>query len=434
MKLVKLSRQIVFLGLAVIVCSGCGGGSDETGTNPSITTAASNKERNLAPVAAPSTKLSLVSGNNTLGLNLLSTVEGNAVVAPFSASLSLARLRVGAKGVTLSAINGVMHIDGSALDVDAAYNELALGINDRIGANSLDNSASQAQAGAWTQLGYGYQRTYLDTLAESYGLKPLRLDFALALDDAEQTISAWSSQASSGLATFGAASNDTRLVLADAVALNAAWAASFDPALTATGSFQLLNSGTVDVPFMHQSATLPQTSGDGYLALALPLNGGQQLLLVLPDSGRFREIMAGLTAEKLAQIAGALTPATIDLALPKFTVSSALPMYLGEASSKGFADYSGIDGSNDLYVSAATQNSRLAITEAGLQAGSVTRLVLDDFHPETWTEYGSVTTIVTFPFEITPVVVGLGRPFVFAIRDTDTGALLFVGRVMNPAM
>lgn len=435
MKLLWLPNRIVMPGLlSVLLCTGCGGSSTEPSPNPATTTAGSNKERNLAPVAAQSTKLSVVNGSNALGLDLLRKVEDNTVVAPFTASLSLARLRAGAKGATRSAINGIMHLDDSAIDVDAAFNDLALGVNSRIVAASLDNQASQAQAGAWAQLRYGYQRTYLDTLAESYGLKPLRLDFARSLDDAVGAISTWDSQASPGLSTSVAASNDTRLVLEDAVNLNGAWAEPFAPALTATGSFQPLAADAVEAPFMHQSATLPQTSGDGYLAVALPLNGGQQFLLVLPDSERFWEILTGLTAEKLAEIAGALTPAPVDLALPKFAIRSTFPMDIGDVAG-GPANYSGIDGTTELNVTSSTHDTRLSIAEAGLQAGSITRLVLDDFRPETWNNHeGGIIVSTDTPNPTPPAVVGFGRPFIFAVRDTDTGAVLFLGRVMNPTL
>lgn len=396
MKQLWLSGRIVITGaLSALLFAGCGSSasnnsngtgnslsrnsgslSNDSGTvsgdDGEIETPApesSGKTRNLSPVAAVSTESSVVNGSNSLGVDLLGTLSGNAVVAPFSASLDLARLRAGAVGETRTAISGVMHLTGLEADVDSAFNDLDLGINGRVGASSLGAQSSSATAGAWSQARYGYQLSYLDTLAENYGLKPSRVDFALALGSADQTVNDWASQSSGGLSTIVTTTEDTRLVIGDAIRLNAAWTEPFDPSFTETSGFQLLDAGTVQVPFMRRTATVGRTSGDGYIALSLPLAGGQQFLVVLPDEGRYPEIQSALTAVRLQQIAVAMTLAPVDLALPKFTVESTATFDLGVASAKGVADFSGIDGTKDLYVSATAHHSRLAVTEAGLQAG-----------------------------------------------------------------
>jgi serpin B len=432
MKLQWLNDRMIMMGvLLTLLLTGCSGSGESGATAP----VSSSKSRNLAPVAVQSTESAVVAGSDTLGLDLLSRISGNGVVAPFSASLSLAQLRAGAKGETLTAINGAMHLSGLETGVDSTFNGLDLWINGRLTAAQLGTQTSQANAGAWAQARYGYLLSYLDTLAENYGLKPSRIDFALAPGNAWQTVYDWTTL-SSGLSTYTSLTQDTRLVLGNTVRFNAAWAEPFDPALTTTSWFQPLDTYAVNVPFMRRTANLPHTSGNGYSAVALGLAAGQQMLVVLPDEGRFAEIQTALTTERLKQIATALTPAQVDLALPKFAIVSTIPIDLGVAATKYSADFSGLDGTKDLYVSATEHRTTLSVTEAGLQAGSATLLALEDAHPETWTNPGTSGVIlgqdtISSPPEIDVI---LGRPFIFAVRDSATGAILFLGRVMNPKL
>ncbi|OGU12505.1 MAG: hypothetical protein A2075_23435 [Geobacteraceae bacterium GWC2_58_44] len=430
----RILRRVLLAGvLWVLILSGCNG--DKVGNEISAAPASLDKSRNLAPVTSPATQGPVVDGINALGFHLMRDTGGNGVVAPFSASLSIARLEAGSNGDTKAALRALLQTDAAAMDLYAVLNELDLGINSRIGTASLGAQPSRGEAQAWAQARYGYLLSYFDTLVENFGLKPLRVDFDLAPDDQSQTVAGWATQAS-GLPTQVTTTKDTRFVLGDAIRLNASWAEPFDPALTETGTFQFIEFLTrTRVPFMNKSAILPQTSGDGFVALALPLQGSQQFLIVLPDAGRFHEVRTALTSVRLRQIAAALTPAQVNLALPKFTLDSTIPLELGVASVKGTADFSALDGTKELYVSSAAHHSQLSVTEAGLQAGSATLLALDDLRPETWTSngfvgYASFSSNTEPYFWDTTIIVG--RPFIFAVRDTITGAILFLGQLMNP--
>lgn len=275
-------------------------------------------------------------------------------------------------------------------------------------------------------------------MAEYFGLYMAAVDFALAPTAAWSAISSWIAPVSpelAGSATLGA---NTRLVLGDALKLNALWASPFDAALTQTEWFRLLDGSDVEASFLHSQVTLSQTSGDGYLALELPLAGnGLQFLVILPDEGRFSEVAAALTQSKLDDIVAALAPATVDLTLPKFAVNASVTLPVGNGTQADIADFSALDGTRDLYVTSRTQNVRLAITESGIGGNAVTLLALDDAHPETSTnpndsEYGYVSTNVSFDLGVVPSSVAIGRPFLFALRDAASGAILFLGRICDP--
>lgn len=440
MKLHRLAGRVGLLCvMSGLLLSGCGGGGSGDASSK-VTAQSSSLERNVAPVISAPAESAVVTGVNKLGLDLLYSASGNAVVAPFSASLSLAKLRAGAMGPTLTAFNTFMEIAGLGTDDLPVFNSLDLGISARLSQASLAGQLSQSTAGGWAQARYGYLRSYVDSLAVHFGLKPLFVDFDGALPNATQEVANWATLASGGLNAYVDMNKDTRLVVADAIRFNAEWLDPFDPLLTETGWFDT-GSDSIETPFLRKRAFLKQTTGDGYRALELPLAGGQQLLIVLPDEGRFDDMQSSFPVARLNQIDAALAPALIDLALPKFKIENSATLALGSETSRNLADFSGIDGTKDLFVSSTSHRSHFSIAEAGIKAGSVTVLALEDVHPETWTDpfspgYGFVSSmdssnIFIRPFESIPVI--LGRPFLFAVRDSVSGVYLFMGRVLNPA-
>ena len=439
----KLSNLARITGLLLLVsvpwCAGCGkgasGGNGAAGGS-TLSTVPSSQSRNLAPVSAPATESTLVGAVNAFGVDLLANSPADAlttVVTPFSASFALAQLRAGAAGTTLSSINDVLHISGATLGVDASFNALDLAIRNSLSLASAGGASYESVVG-WTQAGYGFRLSYLDNLAENYGLVTGSADFAHSAA-AFAPVDQWTWNAANVSASYSGSPN-TRFLLGGSVKLSLPWQAPFDPALTAPGWFRLLDLSFAQVNFLHLNAFVNQAAGDGYLALALPLVGGQQFLAVLPAQGRFAEIQAGLSADRWQQIAQSLAPAQADLALPVFSATTSLALDLGVAATRGSADFSGVDGSTDLFVSAASHASRFALTGAGLEAGSVTLLELEDAVPQTWTAPGggdSVFDSSDISISIPPqVTITLGRPFLFAVRDTQTGTFLFLGRVLDP--
>src|SRR5512145_2373671 len=429
----------VLLSFALSGCGGGGGGSDQI--SPSNKADSSGLSRNPVPQAAASVTQSVVNASNALGIALLKQVStNNAVVAPFRASLSLARLRAGAAGETKNGISQVMNLDAAA-DVDDAFNSLDLAVGDRIASASLGGQTSQASSRGWVQKRYGYLLTYLDNMAQNYGLQMAGVDYALAQSDAWTTISNWSSTASGGFSGTLNLSQDTRLVLGDALRLNAAWESPFDAAQTKTDWFQLLDGNYEEVTFMRRQGAISTTSVDGYAAYELPAGGnGLTFLIIVPEKDRYNEVVSSLTATKLTQIVTALTPAVIDLMLPKFTIAgSTVDLSVGNGAQKDVADFSALDGTKDLYVMSKAHNAKFAVNESGLQGSSVTLLGLDDAHPETWTNpgsdgsYGVIIYNGSIDYTIPVAQVAIGRPFIFLVRDSFSGVVLFIGRVLNPA-
>lgn len=433
----KMMAFYVFLLALAVFLAGCGSGGGSTasgGFNQAQQKSA--RTRDLAPTVNSTAQSPVTMGITALGINLVNAVSsGNTVVAPFSAAMTLAKLRAGAVGATRDGLSTFLHVNGLTTPIEPVFNTLDLAVTTRLTKATLALSDSTAGAAGWLQPGYGYLLSYLDELAVDFGLKPGLGDFNSKLTNARGDISTWTGAVTGGI-TDSIGGNDTRLVLGDAVRLNDAWAVPFDPAQSVIGVFQKSLHGGDQCIFMRQSITLPYVTGPVYTALGIPLKSGLQFLVVMPALGQITQFATALTPQLVEQMVAAMTPTQIDLALPQFSIIRFSTLQLGLAAVKGTADFSGVDKTNDLFVSTTSHQVKINVAEAGIQAQGATLIALDDRDPTTWgctgigcITLGSVGNNVFYP----PPAQGdvLARPFLFFVRDPATGVILFQGQVMN---
>ena len=189
--------------------------------------------------------------------------------------------------------------------------------------------------------------------------------------------------------------------------------------------FNLLDGGEVLVPMMsQQTSAFGYAEGDGYQAVELPYDGREMsMVILLPDSGRFDEFEAALDAGVVNAIAEALAYRfDVALTMPrfefesKFRLSEALSdMGMPIAFVEAEADFSGMNGEGRLFIQDVVHKAFVAVDEAGTEAAAATAV------------------IVSIVSERQRVEVNVDRPFVFLIRDIETGTILFVGRVLDPS-
>jgi serpin B len=154
----------------------------------------------------------------------------------------------------------------------------------------------------------------------------------------------------------------------------------------------------------------------------LPYQGADTaLLFILPDTDRFEEIEARLSPAFLATIEDNLAPRSLQLSVPRFSFTAQFDLVntlaeLGMPAAFTSADFSGMTGNRDLFISNILHKAFVAVDEAGTEAAAATAVVM---------------RLTAAP--ATPVVVELNRPFLFLIRDQRTGTILFIGRVLNPS-
>jgi serpin B len=221
----------------------------------------------------------------------------------------------------------------------------------------------------------------------------------------------------------GSISAATRFVLTNAIYFNAAWLIEFDEADTTDSPFFVLEGDPVEAPLMHVTEEFLYREGEDYQAIALPYDGEElEMVVLLPDSGSFEHFQSELDAERLDDILGGLAAAEVELSLPRFEFTSTFVLNdllhalgMEEAFVPGLADFSGIDGSQDLFVSLVIHKAFVLVNEQGTEAAAATAVVVD--------------LGVSEPS--TPVMT-VNRPFFFVIRDVPTGSVLFIGRVLDP--
>jgi len=374
----------------------------------------------------------LVEGNNAFAFDLYSALkgeQGNLFYSPYSISQALAMTYAGARDTTEKEMAGTLHFTLPQHSLHPAFNSLDQQLKARgQGAKGKDGKGFRLNIvnAIWGQVGYSFLADYLDLLAQNYGAGLRTLDFRTAPESSRQIINKWvgdqTEQRIKDLIPVGAIEPFTRLVLTNAIYFNAAWANNFEKSMTQPAPFHLLEGQTVDVPMMRQTERLGYAAGDGYQAVSLPYDGRElEMVVLLPDAGMFAEFEKSLDADKAGSIIKAIMPRQVALSMPRFKFESEFS--LGKLlSSMGMptafssqADFSGMTGNLELSISEVIHKAFVGVDEAGTEAAAATAVIM------------RATAMPTTPLEVT-----VDRPFIFLIRDIQTGSLIFVGRVINP--
>jgi serpin B len=423
MKRMLPSLLMVILLLSVAGCSGGEG----------WVMAQSEKPRVTSPAVDVSNLTDLVNGNSEFTFDLyqaLTEKDGNLFYSPHSISLALAMTYAGARGETEQQMADTLHFNLPQDHLHPAFNALDLELTSRgEGAEGKDEEGFRLNIvnALWGQEDYAFLAEFLDVLAENYGAGLRLLDFINAAEESRITINDWVSDQTEGriedLIPQGVIDALTRLVLTNAIYFNAAWLNPFNEDMTADGAFHPLNGGEVTVPMMRQTESFGYAEGEGYQAVELPYDGRElSMVILLPEAGQFRAFEGSLDAEYIDAIIENLAYRQVALTMPKFEFESAFSLAdtLAEMGMpiafSNSADFSGMTGTRELFIADILHKAFVSVDEAGTEAAAATAVIMP---------------LSTEPEE--PVEVAVDRPFVFLIRDIETGAIPFVGRVVNPS-
>lgn len=420
---------IVSLVLSLVGCSSSGGQPPVMGAS----IAQSSKPRLTTSNVASSDLVDAAEGNNAFAFDLYRFLRkenknGNLFYSPYSISLALAMTYAGARGQTEQQMAPTLHFLPQSR-LHPALNRLDLELAQRgQGAKGKDGKGFRLNIAnaIWGQQGYRFLPEFLDLLAENYGAGLRLLDFASDPESSRVTINNWVSDRTEGrikdLIPQGALDKLTRLVLTNAIYFNAAWSAPFQPSQTQDGAFHLLNGSQVAVPMMRQTTSFGYVGGQGYQAVELPYDGRElSMVILLPQTGQFDAFESALDAGQVKSILKDLKQRQVTLRLPKFKIESKFSLAetlaaMGmPAAFSSEADFSGMDGTRNLFISDVVHKAFVSVDESGTEAAAATAVI----------ERASA-----MPQQ--PVEVTVDRPFIFVIRDIQTGAILFVGRVVNP--
>ncbi|MEW6251914.1 MAG: serpin family protein [Planctomycetota bacterium] len=412
--------------------------------------------RELNPPVAQPELARLTAGNRALALDLYGRLReqpGNLFVSPHSLSIALAMTYAGAAGETAEQMGKVLHFAELGEHVHPAFNALDQRLTpppqgppkepeprDRPPRKRATRGEPPDRGDApepaplrlhvvnqlWGQQGVPFRPEFLTLLARHYGAGMRLLDFGQAAA-AAAAINDWiakeTEQRIKDLVSAEALGRDTALVLTNAIYFKGSWERQFEQAKTEPGPFTLLDGKQISVPMMRQTETFRFMRSGNLAAIELPYAGGDfAMVLLVPDRGAFADFERSLNASRLDDIAKRLSATQVRLTMPRFTCRAkfSLADALGAlgmpaAFDRQHANFSGMS-EKPLFIDAVLHEAFVLVDETGTEAAAATAVQM------------GLTSIV--PRE--PEQLAIDRPFIFLIRHVQTGAVLFLGRVVDP--
>jgi serpin B len=390
---------------------------------------------------------------NALGIDLLhqtASVRNNALLSPYSIQMAMAMACAGADGQTRAEMARVLHYPKDEPTVDRAFSALQAdlaGIIQRrasedaqLRQNGITNQPLTLTTAnrLFGQSGYDFRPAYLSLLKNTYQSPFDPMDFIRHAPGATAQINTWIEQQTHGLFQNlippGALNQETRLVLVNAIYLNAPWQTVFDQSATQPRPFYILDGTRPKVPTMFQDTSYGYARRDGYQVVVLPYTATElQFVILLPDKKTgLADLEAHLTPKMLADCANLPTP-EVKLFLPKFRLEPpAMSLRLAFQSlgmkqafdlpprSANFDRIAPRRPDDYLYISDVLHKTFLNLDESHTEAAAVT----------------AVPMVPALGIEMTPppppIEVHVDHPFFFAIQHQPSGACLFLGQVTDP--
>jgi len=369
-------------------------------------------------------------GNLAFALDLyrrLGSEEGNLFFSPYSIRQALAMVYEGARGRTAAQMAAVLRFPEERQRLHLAYALLTEELRSRGESAREDATGFELHVAnaLWSQAGYAFLEEFLDALETYYGAGLRSVDFSSP--GARETINAWVAEQTQGrvqnVLPPGAINNLTRLVLTNAIYYRASWLHPFEDANTTELLFYPDDGREVLVPTMRQAARLRHAISDQVTVVELPYVGGELVMtVVMPPPGGLGQLSAELDPDRLQAILSDLEWGNVKLNMPRFRIESRFGladtlavMGMADAFRARSADFSGMDGTRELFVSAVAHKAYVEVDEAGTEAAAATAVAV------------GVTSAPAVPVEIS-----IDHPFLFLIRDRGTGTILFMGQCTRP--
>ena len=435
-----MKKMILTLISLLLICSACVSNPVEnpvngpqTGDDGDLQTGKVDYDPN--PEYSPEELDGLVLGHNQFALalyKLLAEKDKNLVYSPYSLYQALTMLYAGAAGETASQFEQALALSAKNPDIHRLMNALNL---DLVQKNENMEESEQAVLeianALWVQKDAEILQSYLDTISENYAAGLRSLDFANA-QKAADLINQWAAEATNEKITEIARpdmfSADTQLALTNAVYFKGAWAQQFEESGTRNEDFMLLDGTVISVPTMITSGNFPVRVNEHYQMIEMPYKGSNIAMdLIMPLDGdwdHFEEMSAENLQSYLTDMVYHLVYQDVILSMPKFKIETPEINMIDPMIKLGLVDVfgedanlSGMNGKEDLYVSTLVQKAYIDVNEAGSEAAAVTIAVV--------APKGA-------PSSQEPIEMRFDHPFMFVIRDTKTGTILFIGQLMQP--
>jgi serpin B len=384
---------------------------------------------NSVKAAIDPNQQTVVAGNNKFALELyrnLQSREGNLFLSPYSISTALAMTSAGARGQTEKQMAETLCF---APMKNEQFHKAFGKIIKQLNASGEKGGYELTVANAlWGQKDYKFLPEFLTLVRENYGGDLQQVDFVKQTEAARKTINTWVEDKTKDkikeLIKPGTLDSMTRLVLTNAIYFKGKWESQFKPEQTQDAPFTLLGGQNINTPMMHQTGKFGYMETDILQALEMPyVNNDLSMVILLPKKlDGIKELEKELVSDNLAGWLGKIHKREVQVFFPRFKMTSEFElarildaMGMPDAFSSK-ADFSGMTDNRELFISAVVHKAYVEVNEEGTEAAAATGVAMK-------------LTSVAPP----PPVFRADHSFIFLIRDNQTGSILFLGRLANPA-
>ena len=419
-----MNSPVAVLGLALLL--GLGSSCTKTNSSPGADSTSSSPGAESTSVDS-GYAVALVPAINAFAVELhgaLRSTPGNVVDSPLSISTALGMLFAGSAGGTRAEMRRVLHLPADEARVSAGYGALFTLLELR---TAVAGSRWTLANRVWVQEGMTLRPAFVATTRDGFRSEAGTLDFARSPEPARAAMNRWIEEKTQDrirdLFPAGSITPATRVVLANAIYFTGLWAKPFAKERTRPVPFHVAGGAGAPVPTMFATEDLPLVRIAGARLVDLPYVGETlSMTILLPDSvGGLTAIEERLDADSLRAWTAGFSSARVELGLPRFKVTSRLEltgplsaMGMPSAFDESTADFSGMSGKRDLFVSLVAHQAFVEVNEEGTEAAAATGIVM---------RTTSAPLLETFLVD---------RPFLFFIRDRSSGLVLFMGRVVDP--
>jgi serpin B len=379
--------------------------------------------------STPEDKAALVASQNQFALDLLSKLDkkDNLFFSPASITPALAMTYAGARGQTAEQMKKVLHF---TLDSEHLHPAFAALSSELYRASQKGGCKLSIANALWGDKSTSFLPEFRQLMKDNYGAGLQQVDFAMEAD-ARKAINDWvSKQTAERIKDFlksGDLTPDTRLVLTNAIYFKGDWEHAFPEKSTRDNDFHVNAKEKVSVPMMHQVGEFGYFADDlnTFQMLAISYKGSDlTMAILLPrEVDGLKAFEENLTAEKLAEWRKGVRRSKVQVSLPKFTMMRRLDLAgqlqalgMTDAFSAEMADFSGMTGDKKLLVSKVLHEAWVEVNEKGTEAAAATGVALEKKGDKAYD----------------PIVFQADHPFLFLIRDSKSGNILFLGRMTNP--
>ena len=367
--------------------------------------------------------------NTAFALDLygqLKAEPGNLFFSPYSISTALAMTCAGARGETEKQMGQVLHFANDQQTLHAAFRQLQSQLGEAGKAKGIELNIANA---LWTQEGHPFLAAFLEIAKGEYQGNIAQADFTTEAGAARDQINRWVAQKTKdkikNLLPPDSLDGSTRLVLANAIYFKGVWAKTYKKGETSAQPFHLTTTRQIKVPLMHHFDTVRYMENSDFQAVELPYSsGGLSMVVLLPRRvDGCGQLENRLTPALLSDALRQMEQQKVEIFLPRFKLESSfklkdtlVKMGMPDAFSK--ADFSGMDGTRRLFISQVFHKAWGEVNEEGTEAAAATAVVME--------------AKFAAPPPAPPPVFRADHPFIFLIRDTRSGSLLFLGRLADP--